>query len=165
MVPVAIRMPLLSRCRFTASSIAPPRSCSSSRCRKFKIVVSSGAGARPRSTPANRRSTGESYSTSSAAGSLRLNHWLEKVNPQHDAQPHRRTPVLALRTVRPHQRFQLRPRHHAVHLFQKLLPPRLLPISLEPALRRQRLLSHSPSCLHTQVNRTGCGAQSTSEVP
>ena len=36
------------------------------------------AHARPRSTPANRRSTGESYSASSAAGSLRLNHCCTK---------------------------------------------------------------------------------------
>ena len=31
MAPVAMRMPPLSGCRFTASSMAPPRSCSSSR--------------------------------------------------------------------------------------------------------------------------------------
>ena len=45
--------------------------------------------------------------------------------------PHRLPSVLALRIVRPHQRLQLRPRHHLLHLVQKLLSPRLLPVPLE----------------------------------
>lgn len=48
MVPVAMRMLRPSRYRFTVSSIAPPRSCFSSRCRNCRMVVSSGAGACPR---------------------------------------------------------------------------------------------------------------------
>src|SRR5882762_7424666 len=38
-VPVAMRMPLASRCTFTASSIRPPRSCFSSRWRNRQTVV------------------------------------------------------------------------------------------------------------------------------
>src|SRR6201993_3754790 len=40
--------------------------------------LSSGAAARPRSTPANRRSAGESYNASSAPGSDRLNQCWRK---------------------------------------------------------------------------------------
>ena len=49
-------LPLPSRCTFTASSIRPPNSCFSSRWRKRQMVVSSGAGATPRSTPTDRKS-------------------------------------------------------------------------------------------------------------
>src|SRR2546427_599989 len=42
------------------------------------MVLSSGTGARPRSMPTKRRSTGDSYSASSAPGSLRLNHCCRK---------------------------------------------------------------------------------------
>src|ERR1700730_10319704 len=74
MVPVAMRMPFVSRCRFTASSICPPRSCFSSKWRKRQTVVSSGGAATPRSIPTNRRNTGDSYNASSTPGSERLNH-------------------------------------------------------------------------------------------
>src|SRR5215467_10163565 len=73
-VPRLMRMPRLSRYSLTACNIAPPRSCFSSRWRNCKIVLSSGAGARPKSTPAKGRSAGDSYSASSAPGSDRLNH-------------------------------------------------------------------------------------------
>ena len=77
-VPVVIRTPLLCKCKFTASSICPPRRCSSSRWRNLHTVVSSGTGSRPRSMPTNCRITTESYSASSTAGSDRLNHCCRK---------------------------------------------------------------------------------------
>ena len=42
------------------------------------MVLSSGTGARPRSMPTKCRSTGDSYSASSAPGSLKLNHYCRK---------------------------------------------------------------------------------------
>lgn len=51
-VPVEMRKPLLPRYKFTVSSIWPHNSCVSSRRRKRRIVVSSGAAERPRLTPA-----------------------------------------------------------------------------------------------------------------
>ena len=72
------RMPLRFQVMVNRIQQAPHRSCPSSRWRKFKMVVSSGAAARPRSTPANRRSAGESYSASSAPGSDRLNQCWRK---------------------------------------------------------------------------------------
>jgi hypothetical protein len=59
-------------------SISPPRSCSSSICRNRRIVVSSRAGATPRSTPTNRRIATDSNSASSGPGSDRLNHCCTK---------------------------------------------------------------------------------------
>jgi hypothetical protein len=59
---------------------------------------------------------------------------LQKVNPQHDAQPYRRTPVTRLGIVRLDQRLQLRSRHDPLHLFQKLLSPRLPSVLLETIL-------------------------------
>jgi hypothetical protein len=50
----------------------PTKIVPSSRWRKLRIVVSSGAGAGPKSTPANRRGAGESHKASSAPGSDRL---------------------------------------------------------------------------------------------
>ena len=77
-VPVVIRTPFCCKCRFTVSSIAPPRSCSSSRWRNLHTVVSSGTGSCPRSMPTNCRITAESYSASSTPGSDRLNHCCRK---------------------------------------------------------------------------------------
>ena len=90
---------------------------------------------------------------------------LQKVNPQQDAQPHRRTTVARLGVMRLYQRLQLRPRHDPVHLFQKRLSPGLLPISLEASLRSQSKLPHpwSAPCFH--ITRTECGLGSSSEVP
>lgn len=50
-------------------------------------------------------------------------------------------------------------------LFRKPIPPRLLPISLEPALRRQRLLLHKPYPSISKVISMACVPQSSSEVP
>src|SRR5271170_1257807 len=143
----------------------PQRSCPSSRWRKFKMVVSSGPAARPRSTPANRRSAGESYNASSAAGSDSLKPVLQKVNAQHDAQTQRRPPVTHLRVMRLDQRLQFRPWQDPIHLFKKPLPPRLLAISLEALLRSQSLLPHlrSTPCFYTTPRQ--CGLGSSSEVP
>ena len=44
---------------------------------------------------------------------------LQKVHPQHDLQSHRRPSVLPLGIVRFHQRLQLRPWHHLLHLLKK----------------------------------------------
>ena len=77
-VPVAIRMPFASRWMLTASSISPPSSCRSSMWRKRRIVVSSGAGAMPRSTPTKSRTAADSYSNSSTPGSDKLNHCCTK---------------------------------------------------------------------------------------
>src|SRR6516165_6356251 len=68
MVPPATFRPRDARCWFTRSNSTLPSSWRSSRWRKFKIVVSSGTGSRPRSMPPNSRIDRESYSASSAIG-------------------------------------------------------------------------------------------------
>jgi hypothetical protein len=45
--------------------------------------------------------------------------------------------------MRLHQRHQFCPRNHPVHLFQKLLTPRLLRVPLELCLMGQRHLPHA----------------------
>jgi len=59
-VPVVMRMPRLARYKLTMSSICPHKSWASSRWRKLRIIVLSGAGARPSSMPRKRRSSAES---------------------------------------------------------------------------------------------------------
>src|SRR4051812_26636728 len=54
-VPPRSRAPRASRCSATASNTVFVSSCASSRCRKFKIVVSSGIGSRPSSRLQNAR--------------------------------------------------------------------------------------------------------------
>ena len=68
---------------------------------------------------------------------------LQKVNPQHYLKSHRLAAHLALRVVRRDQRQQLAPpRHHRIHLFKKLFPPRLLRVTLEICLMGQCHLPH-----------------------
>src|SRR6266567_1442556 len=78
MVPVATLKPWACKWALTAANSCRPRSWLSSIWRKRRIVVSSGAGSRPRSMPTNCRIASESYNASSAAGSDRLNHCCRK---------------------------------------------------------------------------------------
>src|SRR3954452_4920878 len=73
-VPPRSNAPRASRYPATASNTVFVSSCASSRCRKFKIVVSSGIGSRPSSRLQNARIDWISYSASSAPGSDRLYH-------------------------------------------------------------------------------------------
>src|SRR5215472_6951837 len=59
-VPVATFSPLAAKCRCTSSNSRRPRSCASSRWRKWHTVVSSGTGSRPRSRPTKPRIACES---------------------------------------------------------------------------------------------------------
>jgi len=77
-VPVAMRIPFAFGWIFTASNISPPSSCRSSKWPKRRIVVSSGAGAMPRSTPTKFRTAADSYSNFSAPGSDKLNRCCTK---------------------------------------------------------------------------------------
>jgi hypothetical protein len=79
----------------------------SSMRRNRNTVVSSGAGATPRSTPTNLRNAADSYSASSTLGSDRLN-LLHEVHPEHERQPHRLPSLACLGIVRTHQTFQSR---------------------------------------------------------
>jgi hypothetical protein len=156
-VPVVIRIPLLTRYRFTASSIWPQSSCASSKWRKLRIVVSSGTGARPRSgAPADRSSSvGWKIDPGKAAQHRRFvkcilharvrkrEPLLQEINPKQDVEPYRLAPHLALRGMRLNQRQQIGPRHHHVHRLQKLLPPGLLRVALELSLMGQRHLPHA----------------------
>ena len=54
-VPERRVIPLSARCAFTSAKIASVSACFSSRCRKLRIVVSSGIRSSPNSIPANRR--------------------------------------------------------------------------------------------------------------
>src|SRR5882757_8172020 len=65
-VPPRSNAPRASRCSATASNTVFVSSCASSRCRKFKIVVSSGIGSRPSSRLQNARIDWISYSASCA---------------------------------------------------------------------------------------------------
>src|SRR4029077_372450 len=73
-VPPRSNAPRASRYSATASNTVFVSSCASSRCRKFKIVVSSGIGSRPSSRLQSARIDWISYSASSAPGSDRLYH-------------------------------------------------------------------------------------------
>jgi len=67
---------------------------------------------------------------------------LQKVEAQHPLQPDRRAPALALRVIRPQSLDQPRPRHHLLHLGQKLVPPRLLFLAGVFRLRKATLPLH-----------------------
>ncbi len=80
MIVASTIVPDLSSSRFCSSSeriwakIDCVRACFSSKCRKRRIVVSSGTASSISSIPAKRRIDSESYRESSIAGSDRLNH-------------------------------------------------------------------------------------------
>jgi hypothetical protein len=78
---------------------------------------------------------------------------LQKVNPQHPLQPNRRPAALALRIVRPQTFNQPPPRHHPLHLGQKLVPPRLLLLAGVFCLRKTALLLHCPAHRSPQTGR------------
>ena len=67
---------------------------------------------------------------------------LQKVNPQHPLDAHRRTALAGVRIVWLHQRHQLGPRNHHLHLRKKLRSTRLPPKPLKSSRYRQRLLLH-----------------------
>jgi len=69
---------------------------------------------------------------------------LQKVQPQHPLQPNRRPAALALRVERPQTINQPRPRHHPLHLGQKLVAPRLLFLAGVFCLRKAPLPLHRP---------------------
>src|ERR1035438_3385923 len=101
------------------------------------MVLSSGTGARPRSMPTKCRSTGDSYSASSAPGSLRLNHCCRKY-----------TRNIMLRPIG----------GHPFHLFENPLPLRLPPVLLEARLRarvccRIRLFTSTYTLTASPVDR------------
>src|SRR5207247_5616518 len=56
---------------------------------------------------------------------------LQKVNPQHALYSHRWPPVPRLGIMRRHQRAQLAPRHHLLHLLQKYRSPPLPSVLLK----------------------------------
>jgi hypothetical protein len=70
---------------------------------------------------------------------------LEKVDPQHALQPRGRPAALALRVERPQTLHQPRPRHHLLHIGQKLVPPRLLLFAGVFRLRKAPLPLHRPA--------------------
>src|SRR4051794_31595931 len=70
---------------------------------------------------------------------------LQKVDPQHPLQPNRRPAPLALRIERPQTIDQPRPRHHLLHLGQKLVTPRLLFLPGVFRLRKAALPLHRPA--------------------
>src|SRR4051794_1837272 len=69
---------------------------------------------------------------------------LQKVNPQHPLQRHRWPTAFAFRIKRGKTRHQPRPRHDLLHLGQKLVSPRLLPLARIFRLRKAALLLHRP---------------------
>ena len=70
---------------------------------------------------------------------------LHEVEPQHPLQPDRRPAALALRVTGPQPRHQPRPRHHQLHLGQKLVPPRLFLLAGVFRLRKPALPLHRPA--------------------
>src|SRR5215204_391284 len=67
---------------------------------------------------------------------------LQKVEPQHPLQPNRWPAAFALRVERPQTFNQPRPRHHLLHLGQKLVAPRLLLLPGVFRLRKAALPLH-----------------------
>jgi hypothetical protein len=82
-----MRMPRLSRYSFTACNMAPPSSCFSSRWRNRKIVVSSGAGARPKSTCAKTPQRRRFILLLFRPRIAQIKPLLQKVHPRHDRKP------------------------------------------------------------------------------
>src|SRR5437762_780962 len=73
-VPWCSNSPRAVSNRPTSRNNCSVRLCFSSKCRNFKIVVSSGTGSSIKLIPAKRRIDSESINISSIAGSDRLNH-------------------------------------------------------------------------------------------
>jgi hypothetical protein len=78
MVPVEMRMPLARQIQVHRIQDLATQLMRLQQAAKTKDPGLIGAAARPRSTPAKRRSTGDSYIPSSAPGSERLNHCCKK---------------------------------------------------------------------------------------
>src|SRR5205814_3423844 len=76
---------------------------------------------------------------------------LQKVNPQHALYSHRRPPLPRLGIMRRHQRTQLAPRHHLLHLFQIYRSPRLPRVLLKAGHHRQSPLFHLSDTLTCQL--------------
>src|SRR5436305_11118742 len=137
------------------SNMAAVSPCCSSKCRKRRMVVSSGTGSWPSSTRTKRvlgLRVGE------------IEPLLQEVDPQHLLQPERRPPrAISFRVVRCDQGHQPGPRHHRVHLGQEPLSARDLAL-LAPRDRRERpLLIHPPTpsaarCAALLPRRPHCAA-------
>ena len=88
MVPVAMRMPLLSGCWFTLSKHFPAQILLLEQIPEAQHLVSAGAETTLRFTPVSRRSVTDSYKASSIPGSEKVNHCCIKYL-QHDRKPNR----------------------------------------------------------------------------
>src|SRR6266536_3485535 len=143
MVPVAIFKPCACKWALTAANSCRPRSWLSSKWRKRRIVVSSGAGSRPRSMPTNCRIASESYKRFLRRRVREVEPLLQEVDPQHPLQAHRRTSRGTLAVGRFDQRAQLFPRHHPIHLGEKPCPARRLRVLLEPRTAQRHLFHPS----------------------
>src|SRR5437870_10642939 len=141
-VPVVIRTPCACRCRFTCPRICSPSWCASSKCRNLHTVVSSGTGSQPRSMPDALPHHHRVVQRLFHPRVRQVEPLLQKVNPQHALYSHRRPPLPRLGIMRRHQRAQLAPRHHLLHLLQKYGSPRLPRVPLKASHHRQGPLFH-----------------------
>src|SRR5438445_9366603 len=121
-VPVVIRTPCACRCRFTC-----PRICS-----PVGVLPASAGTCTPWSRPAPAHSLDQCPRTAASPLSRtapfhprvrQVEPLLQKVNPQHALYSHRPPPLPRLGIMRRHQRAQLAPRHHLLHLLQKYGSP------------------------------------------
>ena len=132
--------PCAPECLLTAAGMSSARSLASSRCRKFRMVVSSGIASFKLRREA--RSEAISYSASSIAGSLSANQFCIRCTRSIDAsgyglRPRPPPPGSAVDQV------QHLPRHHLFHLLEEYLAPRLLCACRRTSVRPQNLSGSS----------------------
>jgi hypothetical protein len=146
-VPWRIVMPFSLRWALTGSKICSPSLCVSSKCRKVRIVVSSGIRSLISSMPAKRRMVGTSIRASSMAGSLSEYHCCNRWIRNRRQRVWRPAAFLArFGVVGLDQRDQRLPGHHRLHLREKLLPLGLLLGRGQLVIREAELLAtHYPS--------------------
>ncbi len=153
MLPRLSSRPLRARCAFTRLRISGASSFSSSRCRKFRIVVSSGIGlvsVRPRER-AHRRDLVERLFHRRVAQPEPVLH---QVHPQHRLQRVGLTAAARHRIERLDQIQQRLPRHHLLHLGQEHFAPRLLALARVLRVPKAHLTHRSLSCCLQLTNQT-----------
>src|ERR1044071_3068878 len=143
-VPWRINRPRSSSIAPISSNSTRVKSCSSSQWRKFSTVVASGYRHHRQvdpGKPAQGLAIVQRVLQSLVGQPIPL---LQKVKPQHPLQPDRRPAALALWIEWPQTIDQPRPRHHPLHLGQKLVPTSLLFLPGVFRLRKAPLPLHRP---------------------
>ena len=140
------RNPRFRSTRLTSSKILTPSWCASSRWRKRITLVSSGTGSCPGRCLRTSTSSTSRTAPLPPPGSDRSNHscrqWMRSFRSRPTGG---RRPALVDLGSTARLCTRIRPRHHRVHLGQKLPTPRRLAKPFEIARRQGRPLFHRPT--------------------